>query len=167
MKIKRKGETIWCCWCENRQIRNIICNQIIKKYQRPTEIQKTSKTATVKIYLVCITHHQNEKNYPGNKNKWKIVYSPLCCIRRGEEKNETENGNAPRFYGPPSNCDELGLLGYTLNGYYWVKGKNRVSSSNIEIILCRFKKPHGSKDGKYKFRNAMIMKKIFINIHQY
>jgi len=29
-----------------------------------------------------------------------------------------------RFYGPARNCNELGKLGYALNGYYLVKGKD-------------------------------------------
>ena len=40
------------------------------------------------------------------------------------------------FYGPPTNCTELGQLGYTLNGYYLVNRSH--TSKHIEIVLCRF-----------------------------
>jgi len=60
----------------------------------------------------------------------------------GNEKNDTEEGNAQKpFYGPPSNCVDLSKLGYTLNGYYLVNGSK--SSNNIEIVLCRFQLPPG------------------------
>jgi len=62
---------------------------------------------------------------------------------RGKEKNDTEgeeNVTKP-FYGPPSNCTDLAKLGYTLNGYYLVNGSK--SSSNIEVVLCRFQLPLG------------------------
>ena len=61
----------------------------------------------------------------------------------GKEKNDTEgeeNVTKP-FYGPPSNCTDLAKLGYTLNGYYLVNGSK--SSSNIEVVLCRFQLPPG------------------------
>jgi len=54
----------------------------------------------------------------------------------------------PQFYGPASNCNELGKLGYTLNGYYLVKGKDKSVSNNIEAILCQFNLPDESKGGK-------------------
>ena len=49
-----------------------------------------------------------------------------------------------RFYGPPCNCSELGKLGYTLNGYYLVNGSK--SSSEIEVLLCRFKLQPGENE---------------------
>ena len=61
------------------------------------------------------------------------------------EKEEAEN---ERFYGPASNCDEQGKLGYTLNGYYLVKGKDESLGNSIEAVLCRFKLPEESKGGK-------------------
>jgi len=51
-----------------------------------------------------------------------------------------------RFYGPATGCNDLGRLGYTLNGFYLVQEKdshstNRIGSNNrqIEIVECRFK----------------------------
>jgi len=52
-----------------------------------------------------------------------------------------------RFYGPASNCNELGKLGFTLNGYYLVKGKDESISNSIEAVLCRFNLPEESKGG--------------------
>jgi len=53
-----------------------------------------------------------------------------------------------RFYGPASNCNELGKLGFTLNGYYLVKGKDESISNSIEAVLCQFNLPEKSKGGK-------------------
>ena len=65
-------------------------------------------------------------------------------------KDKTENDKAAgtRFYGPPSNCNELGKLGYTLNGYYLVKGKGESLSNGIEAVLCQFKLPNDFPKGK-------------------
>ena len=68
----------------------------------------------------------------------------------GEEKNKTGIRNAAesRFYGPATSCDELGKLGYTLNGLYLVDCKDKSNiRGRIEAILCRFKQPNGSKEG--------------------
>jgi len=62
------------------------------------------------------------------------------------EKEEAED---TRFYGPASNCNELGRLGYTLNGYYLVKGKDESIRISIEAVLCRFKLPEETKGGNY------------------
>lgn len=76
--------------------------------------------------------------------------SPLiCCICSKNEKNGTENQNSTdkRFYGPANSCVEISKLGYTLNGYYLVKGKNQIKNDQIEVLGCRFKHPDGSKEG--------------------
>jgi len=63
----------------------------------------------------------------------------------GKGKNKTENGNQAnlKFYGPANNCKELGILGYTLNGFYLVNGKDQSNHSGIEVVFCRFKVPKG------------------------
>lgn len=43
-----------------------------------------------------------------------------------------------QFLGPPTNCSDLGKLGYTLNGYYLVKG-----SSKMSIVYCMFLQAQG------------------------
>ena len=62
-----------------------------------------------------------------------------------------------RFYGPATGCNDLGRLGYTLNGFYLVQEKenhstNSISSNNrqIEIVECNFKhNPKLGKESKY------------------
>jgi len=69
----------------------------------------------------------------------------------GKEKNETDADESQiRFYGPATGCNDLGRLGYTLNGFYLVqeKGNYSTNSSNnrqIEIVECRFR--HNKKLG--------------------
>jgi len=67
-------------------------------------------------------------------------------------KNDTEeNVIAQEFYGPPTSCDELATLGYTLNGNYLVNGKNLSENHHkVEMIACLFKKPPGIEEGKCK-----------------
>jgi len=55
------------------------------------------------------------------------------------------------FYGPPTSCFELGKLGYTLNGYYLVKGQGPSNKTRIVTVYCDFRQSHGgemSKPGK-------------------
>ena len=63
---------------------------------------------------------------------------------------EQAKANDQLFYGPASNCEELGRLGYTLNGYYLVKGKDESNSNSVEAVLCQFKLPMEFKGGKKK-----------------
>ena len=64
----------------------------------------------------------------------------------GKQQNDTNEvkNSVKRFYGLPSNCSDLGRLGYTLNGFYLVNGTN---NRNIEIVLCRFQQPARKNDG--------------------
>ena len=64
-----------------------------------------------------------------------------------KKKNETEEFSIPKiFYSPPTNCSELQQLGYTLNGYYLVKGQasnslstNIIENNKIGVVYCQFK----------------------------
>lgn len=59
----------------------------------------------------------------------------------GKPKNASDDAEEKRFYGPPANCSDLKKLGYTLNGYYLVKGSDVSSKGKIKVIFCRFKQP--------------------------
>ena len=48
-------------------------------------------------------------------------------MHREKGKNEAENKDLMQFYGPATNCNELALLGYTLNGYYLVNKKEKAN----------------------------------------
>ena len=54
--------------------------------------------------------------------------------------------------GPATSCEELGKNGYTLNGYYIVKGKSQPSSGSnkIEVVYCQFYQPYNrvTENGK-------------------
>jgi len=71
-----------------------------------------------------------------------------------ENSKKEEKHISKPFYGPPTNCIELGKLGYTLNGYYLVKDSN--NGGQIEVILCRFQLPpfknNESKKNKYNYK---------------
>ena len=67
-------------------------------------------------------------------------------MRREKESHLLRNEVDLHFYGPATNCNELGKLGYTLNGYYLVNGKEQFKK--IKIVYCQFQQPHGSIKGK-------------------
>ena len=66
---------------------------------------------------------------------------------RKDKKDETEDDpKVKEFYGPPTSCEELSKLGYTLNGYYLVKGKDNLNISfAIQAVYCQFKEPQSTK----------------------
>ena len=71
----------------------------------------------------------------------------MYCSKK-DRNNETEiEANAKRFYGPPTSCDDLNKLGYTLNGYYLIKAKEKLDASRIQVTYCRFHQPTGVKQG--------------------
>ena len=61
------------------------------------------------------------------------------------DKMEQAKGSDSRFYGPARNCEELGKIGYTLNGYYLVKGEDESNTNSVEAVLCQFELPKESK----------------------
>ena len=62
--------------------------------------------------------------------------------RKKINKDEEET---KRFYGPPTSCDELNKLGYTLNGYYLIKGKETLNANRIQVVYCQFQQPPDAK----------------------
>ena len=59
-----------------------------------------------------------------------------------QEKNErtaaAANPSAVAINGLPSSCDDLKIIGHTLNGFYFIAG-----SAMIEFIYCDFNKLPG------------------------
>jgi len=81
----------------------------------------------------------------------------------GERKNETELHKQiiRRRYEQPTNCSDLSILGYTLNGFYTVKSNDSSTKSNstnndtkLETVYCAFKQPEGT------FNPALVEKRI-------
>ncbi len=87
--------------------------------------------------LICNRNFQQKF-----KNSLHILYS-------GNNDNKN-GGKSQQFYGPATNCDELGQLGYTLNGYYLVKrATDSTMKGNIGIVYCQFQQLHaGQEHGK-------------------
>ena len=79
-----------------------------------------------------------------------MIYTKDNHIFYKYSQKEIKDGERNRqFYGPAINCDELGLLGYTLNGYHLVK---KTTDSNkkgkIGIVYCQFQQFQGQKKSK-------------------
>jgi len=79
-----------------------------------------------------------------------LIQNLLC---RGKEKNITKEEKPNRFFGPATSFNELGLLGYTLNGFYLVEGKENQQQQfpQVQLVLCHFKRPLGTSEGKADF----------------
>ncbi len=50
--------------------------------------------------------------------------------KKDKEQNE-EQIILENFYGPPTSCNELGKLGYTLNGFYLANGVTIKTKLNL------------------------------------
>ena len=92
-------------------------------------------------------HQMREEITPQRKRPARLL--PLQLLFR--PKNETDYIPIRRFYGPPTNCSELSELGYTLNGFYWVKAHQTENNGTtkdgdkmqVEVIYCTFRHPEG------------------------
>ena len=75
-----------------------------------------------------------------------------------DETPKTKNITDNRFYGPANSCVEIAKLGYTLNGYYLVKG-NTTTNSQIQVLGCKFKHFDRSKEGNAVWKR--IIREIY------
>ena len=68
-------------------------------------------------------------------------------MSREKGKNDAEK-NVLQFYGPATNCKELALLGYTLNGYYLIKKKKKSNEkAKVGVVYCQFQQHQMQKHG--------------------
>jgi len=65
-----------------------------------------------------------------------------------DEKGEkrTAEQNVQHLYNNPSNCNDIGMLGHTLNGYYLVNSTE--SAGRFGVSFCQFKLPPGAETSK-------------------
>jgi hypothetical protein len=72
----------------------------------------------------------------------KIAQQDSLLFDLLQEKNErtaaAANPSAVAINGLPSSCDDLKIIGHTLNGFYFIAG-----SAMIEFIYCDFNKLPG------------------------
>jgi len=75
-----------------------------------------------------------------------IIILLLLFFNSGKQ-NETdgEQKNVQRVYGNPFSCRDVGMLGYTLNGYYLVNGSG--IAQRFGVAFCQFKLPPGTTKG--------------------
>ena len=64
-------------------------------------------------------------------------------IKKGYKISNNGDDDERDYEGPPTSCKTLTKLGYTLNGYYLIKGNDQQSKSDkknkIQVVFCRFK----------------------------
>lgn len=100
-----------------------------------------------------------ELNHNHHKRPARLL--PFQLLYGTDKKNQTNNQQIKRFYGPPTNCSDLTKLGYTLNGFYVVRPINYGSNieAKLETIFCAFKQPEGT------FNSSNVEKRIaFLNL---
>lgn len=102
----------------NQNLEISLLKEKIKSQDRVIH-QKITKELN-KLLVTPETNHHFPQNTPAQRSKRPVRLLP-AKFWQGGSKNDTNQHTIPRFYGPPSNCSDLSLLGYTLNGYYLVK----------------------------------------------
>ena len=83
------------------------------------------------------------------------MYCDYFGFSDGEKKNENEEPAVRRFNSNPTNCDEIGKLGYTLNGFYMVNGSD--SDERFAIVICHFLLPPKGANKKTSMESQIIL----------
>jgi len=80
----------------------------------------------------------NDKLFSRNQND---IYHRIIHSEKGQKS--VVNYEEEEFVGPPTSCETLAKLGYTLNGFYLIKGNDRKSNDDkinkIQTVFCQFK----------------------------
>ena len=112
-----------------RTTRHDVFDAIIERAKRPFRLLP----APVSRYSL------NDKLF--TRNQYAIYH---CIIPSSKEQNSVVNYEEEQeFLGPPTSCETLAKLGYTLNGFYLIKGNDRKSNDDkinkIQTVFCQFK----------------------------
>ncbi len=65
-----------------------------------------------------------------------IIYVYYFGFSDAGKKSGNEHPAVKRFNSNPTNCGEIGKLGYTLNGFYIVNGSD--SDGRFAVVFCHF-----------------------------
>jgi len=93
------------------------------------------------------------------RNKRPVRLLPFHFLMGDRKKSNSTSDQSPipKFYGPATNCSDLALLGYTLNGYYLVKpvadASHDSKATSLETVYCSFKQPES-------FNSSTVEKRI-------
>jgi hypothetical protein len=106
-------------------------NEIVKNLE--------SEVTELKAKDVQMQNKMNELELENVQMRDKISQQDSLLFDLLQEKNErtaaAANGSAVAINGLPSSCDDLKLIGHTLNGFYSVVG-----SAMMESVYCDFSK---------------------------
>jgi len=69
--------------------------------------------------------------------------------------NKTTEKNVPRLNSNPADCNDIGMLGYTLNGYYLVNGSG--NAKRFGVFFCKFKLPPGTIQCKARLQTEIML----------
>jgi len=83
-----------------------------------------------------------------NRNVFNFVFSE-------KEENKTAKQNFQRLvYSNPANCNDIRMLGNTLNGYYLVNSSESVDQ--FGVFFCKFKLPPEVNSCKDRQKNQKL-----------
>ena len=92
-------------------------------------------------HLKAEYYHSSDKTL--QRSKRPVPLRPRHLLL-GKKKNDDDEPPIRRFFGPPTNCSDPSLLGYTLNGYCSVKPVSETLNILLETVYCSFKQPDES-----------------------
>ena len=114
-------------------------NEIVKNFESEvTELK--SEMSEVKAKDVQMQNKMNELELENVQMRDKIAQQDSLLFDLLQEKNErtaaaAANQSAVAINGLPSSCDDLKIIGHTLNGFYSIVG-----SAMMESVYCDFSK---------------------------
>ena len=74
---------------------------------------------------------------PRRRSKRPARLLPKHVLMGKNKKGADDEPPIRKFYGPPTNCSDLSLLSYTLNGYYLVKPVSETLLLETVLLCCR------------------------------
>jgi hypothetical protein len=122
-------------------------NEIVKNFESEVTDLK-SEMSELKAKDVQMQNKMNELDLENVQMRDKIAQQDSLLFDLLQEKNERtaaaanfefvpmrSNGSAVAINGLPSSCDDLKMIGHTLNGFYSIVG-----SAMMESVYCDFNK---------------------------
>jgi hypothetical protein len=111
-------------------------NEIVKNL----ELEVTELKSELKAKDIEMQKKVSELEAKDVEMRDKIAQQDSLLFDLIQEKNErtaaaAANQSAVSINGLPSSCDDLKIIGHTLNGFYFIAG-----SAMIEFIYCDFNK---------------------------
>ena len=109
-----------------------ISDQILSLIKKELDDQKKKESFTAKSTKRNQDSAPEKPSHHRNKRPYRLI-----PVNKPEDENSNQANR--KFYGPPTNCSDLGKLGHNLNGYYLVKSSDPSQKNKMMTVYCAFR----------------------------